>query len=319
MDQLNILITGAGGYIGAETLKVLASEHKFENLIATDISDCPDALKEFKNITYYKTDIRDKEKLESMIIDHKIDTIIHLAALLPGPDGTRRELEYSVNVDGTRQLLDLCVKHKVEKIIVSSSGAAYGYHADNEKVINEDHPLRGNKEFPYCEQKTIIEKILADYREKYPALKQVIFRLSATVGANVKNQISDFFEKPVLIGITQTDSPFVFIWDRDVVNCLVKAAIEKDKEGVFNLSGEGAVPFKKMAKMMHKPFVKLPFGVFYQALNILYRLKLSQYHPGQASFLRYRPMLNNLKLKEEFGYTPQKSSLEAFEYYVRNR
>lgn len=319
MNNLRVLITGAGGYIGAETLKVLATEHEFETLVATDISECPEKLKALDGVHYFQADIRDKEKIEKMISDFKINTIIHLAALLPGPDGTRRELEYSVNVDGTKQLLDLCLKHKVEKIIVSSSGAAYGYHADNDAVIKEDHPLRGNKEFPYCEQKTIIENMLADYREKYPELKQVIFRLSATVGANVKNQISDFFEKPVLIGITQTDSPFVFVWDRDVVNCLVKATLETDNVGVFNLSGEGSVPFKKMAKMMNKPFVQLPFGFFYQALNVLYRLKLSQYHPGQASFLRYRPILSNQKLKEEFGYTPQKTSLEAFEFYINNK
>ena len=48
-------------------------------------------------------------------------------------------------------------------------------------------------------------------------------------------------------------------------------------------------------------------------------LRLSQYGPEQVDFLRYRPVLSNARLKEEFGYAPQLSSTEVFERYRRAR
>ncbi len=77
----------------------------------------------------------------------------------PGPDSTR-ELEYAVDVDGTRHVLDACVAHGVRRVVVSSSGAAYGYHADNPAWITEDQPVRGNEEFAYSHHKRLVEEML---------------------------------------------------------------------------------------------------------------------------------------------------------------
>ena len=59
--------------------------------------------------------------------------------------------------------------------------------------------------------------------------------------------------------------------------------------------------------------------VFKGSLYVLKRLKLSQYGEEQVDFLRYRPVLSNKRLKEEFQYTPMKTSLEVFEYYMFHR
>ena len=54
-------------------------------------------------------------------------------------------------------------------------------------------------------------------------------------------------------------------------------------------------------------------------LTVLSKLGLTRYGPEQVNFLRYRPVLSNTNLKDVFGYTPQKSSQEVFEYYLANR
>jgi UDP-glucose 4-epimerase len=53
-------------------------------------------------------------------------------------------------------------------------------------------------------------------------------------------------------------------------------------------------------------------------LAILHPLGLAQYGPEQVDFLRYRPVLSNRRLKEEFGYRPQKTSAEVFDFYCRS-
>ncbi len=55
------------------------------------------------------------------------------------------------------------------------------------------------------------------------------------------------------------------------------------------------------------------------ALRLLQRLGVTENGPERVAFLRYRPVLSNRRLKEEFGYTPELTSREAFELYARSR
>ena len=68
--------------------------------------------------------------------------------------------------------------------------------------------------------------------------------------------------------------------------------------------------------ILNKKVVKLPSTLVTVALFVLKRLKLSQYGEEQVRFLKYRPVLDNKKLKEEFGYIPMKTSIEVFKYYL---
>lgn len=317
MENICVFITGAGGYVGGETVKVLAKEYPQIKIIASDIVEQPSFYNDL-NVIYEQADIRDEQKIDSILKEYQVNVVVHLAAALPSRDGLRREFEYSVNVKGTQIILDACLKNNINKIIISSSGAAYGYHHDNDIQVAEEHPLRGNQEFPYCDQKRIVEEMLSQYRKDYPMLKQTIFRLSATIGANVKNQISEFLEMPVLFGIKGHASPFAFIWDQDVVNCIVKAIVE-NKTGIYNLTADGKIPMKDLAQMMNKPYLPVPEKVFKFALKYLQKMKIVPWGPEQASFIKYRLVMDNHKLKTDFGYIPKKSSEEAFKFYLYQR
>ena len=63
----------------------------------------------------------------------------------------------------------------------------------------------------------------------------------------------------------------------------------------------------------------MPAGVLRAGLWLLKKLHLTQYGPEQLDFLRYRPVLLNTRLKEEFGYTPKLSSAQVFELYRASR
>jgi len=313
-----VLVTGAAGYLGSQLVAALAADaaRKPAALVAMDVREVPPDGR-VAGVTYEAVDIR-ATGLATVLTRHAIDTVVHLASIVtPGKD-SNREFEYSVDVLGTENLLKACVVAGVKKVIVSSSGAAYGYHADNPAWISEEAPLRGNREFAYSWHKRLVEEMLADYRVRQPQLAQVVFRIGTILGETVKNQITDLFDKPRLIAIRGTDSPFVFIWDQDVVGCLLEA-VYSDHTGIYNVAGDGALGIREIAARLGKRCIVLPAWLLQSALALLKPLGLTQYGPEQVNFLRYRPVLANEKLKQEFGYVPQKTSAEVFEFYLAAR
>ncbi|MCY1300116.1 hypothetical protein D9M70_496750 [compost metagenome] len=75
----------------------------------------------------------------------------------------------------------------------------------------------------------------------------------------------------------------------------------------------------EIAGILGKPYRPLPAGLLRGALALLKPLGLTQYGPEQLDFLRYRPVLDNRRLKEEFGYRPRYSSREAFLAFLKAR
>ena len=317
MTAHRVLVTGASGYLGRQVVARLADptlENRPDLVVAHDIRTPAERL---PGVVYEEADIRDP-RIADALARHHIDTVVHLASIVtPGKD-SRRDFEYDVDVNGTRNLLQACVQQGVQRIVVSSSGAAYGYHADNPAWLTENMPVRGNEVFAYAHHKRLVEEMLAEYRHSHPALEQVVLRIGTILGATVHNQITDLFEKPRLLALRGSDSPFVFIWDQDVVGIILRA-VSGGPPGIYNVAGDGALTIHEIAQRLGKPTLQLPAGLLQAALAVLKPLGLTQYGPEQLDFLRYRPVLLNTKLKTTFGYTPTYTSAEVFELYRQAR
>ena len=312
-----VLVTGAAGFLGQSLIKALAKSESCDSVVAVDVREVPPAQR-LTGITYVTQDVRDPP-LTDTVAAHRIDTVVHLASIVtPGKD-SNRAFEYSVDVDGTRNVLQACVQCGVGHIVVSSSGAAYGYHADHPDWLTEAHPLRGNESFAYSHHKRLVEDMLADYRQSHPRLQQTVLRIGTILGERVNNQITALFEKNRLLAIQGSDSPFVFIWDEDVTGAILHALSGQAPAGCFNLAGDGALTIFEIAKRLNKRPRVLPAWLLQTALAIGHALRISRYGPEQLDFLRYRPVLLNTALKTRFGYTPGKTSAQAFEAFVAAR
>lgn len=307
---MRVLITGAAGFIGQQVLADLSVYHPEWTLIASDIR--PLGLQWLKpNVEALTLDIADAAAVRDCVARWRPQAIVHLASVVTPPPGMSEARLHAIDVGGTRALLEAAIEYEVDQLVVTSSGAAYGYYPESAEWIDESHPLRGHAQFAYAKHKREVEILLAEARERHPWLRQLVLRPGTILGKRVDNQITALFRKRAVMGVKGSDSRFVFIWDQDVVN-IIRLGLERAAEGIYNLAGDGALSLREIAEILGKPYRPLPPGLIRGVLGLLKPLGLTQYGPEQLDFLRYRPVLANRRLKEEFGYQPRYSSREAF-------
>jgi UDP-glucose 4-epimerase len=307
---MRILITGAAGFIGHQLLDELAIQHPEWTLIAADIRPL-DSRGLKANVEPVLLDMGRPAQVRACIAGWKPDAIVHLATVIRPPRDMSEAHLHAIEVGGTQCLVDSAAVNGVRQLIVTSSGAAYGYAPDNAEWIDEQHPLRGHPYFAYARHKLEIEQLLARSRAQHPQLRQLILRPGTILGRRLNNPVSDLFKKHAVLGVRGHDSRFVFIWEQDVVG-IIRQGLEQAREGIYNLAGDGALSLAEIAEILGKPYRPLPAMLLAGALRLLKALGLSQYGPEQLDFLRYRPVLSNQRLKDEFGYRPRYSSREAF-------
>ena len=306
-----VLVTGGNGFLGHSVVQGLAGAGDEVELIVSADLHHPEASRRTEGVDYVVADVTDASAISGPIGEHRIDTVVHLASIVNPGANTTVEQEFAVDVTGSKNVFDACLAHGVKRVVVSSSGAAYGYHADNPAWLTEDDPVRGTDTFPYSLHKRLVEEQLAGLRESNPELEQVVLRIGTILGESVDNQITDLFRARRPLKIRGSESPFVFIWDQDVVEVILLGVLG-EKTGIFNVAGDGAMTIDEIAAELGKKPRPVPVWALKAALWTGHLLDLTPHGPAQTDFLTYRPVLDNRRLKEDFGFTPRYTTREAF-------
>lgn len=136
MNKLYI-ITGAAGHLGGTIIRILKSQDvEVRGLILPSEAAVPG-----EHITYYKGDVRDSASMEPLFAgaEDRETIVIHTAGIVD-ISGTVSPALYNVNVNGTRNIIELCLRHRVKRLVYVSS-----VHAIPEK--DPDHVLSEVREF----------------------------------------------------------------------------------------------------------------------------------------------------------------------------
>jgi len=191
--KTKILVTGGVGYIGSHTVIELVNSG-YDVVIVDNLSNSKiEALKRVEEITntkikFYKVDLLEKEKLNQIFVDEKVDSVIHFAGLKAVGESVSIPLHYySNNVNGTLNLLEVMKQNNVFNLVFSSSATVYG---DPHKVpITEDFPLSATN--PYGRSKLMIEDILRDLYKSDANWNISILRYFNPVGAHESGKIGE--------------------------------------------------------------------------------------------------------------------------------
>jgi UDP-glucose 4-epimerase len=184
-----ILVTGGAGYIGSHAVKLFL-EKGYEVVVFDNLSrgfrEPLNILKKIGKLNFVKGDLRNKAEIEKVFRTHKIDGVLHFAALcLVNESMENPGMYFENNVGGSLNLLEVMKKHGVKKIIFSSTCATYG--ETKYLPVDEAHPQKPVN--PYGESKLLVEKMLPWY-ESF-GIRHVILRYFNICGAANSGIIGD--------------------------------------------------------------------------------------------------------------------------------
>lgn len=136
----NILITGALGQIGSDLSNYISNKYPNSNITISDVrnnEDVKSANLNNNNLDYHQINVLDNDKIDNIINNIKPDIIFHLAALLSATGEKDPMLCWNINMQGTINILNNSIKHKVEKVFIPSSIAVWGKGIDTVNTPQE--------------------------------------------------------------------------------------------------------------------------------------------------------------------------------------
>lgn len=189
-----ILVTGGAGFIGSHTdVELLEAGHDI--VIVDNYSNSkPEALERVRKITgkdfkFYQADILDREALDRIFKENKIDAVIHFAGLKAVGESVAKPVEYyHNNITGTLTLIEAMRDHGCKNMVFSSSATVYG--VDNQVPYVETMPTHTSTN-PYGYTKVMIEQILTDVAKADPEWSVALLRYFNPIGAHPSGLIGE--------------------------------------------------------------------------------------------------------------------------------
>ncbi len=211
---MKVALTGVSGYLGQLILPLLDKHRSVASILGLDIAPCP-----FRS-PKYSFQAADMRTADYKTLLKGVEVLYHLAFVVEPPRGMSTETIDHINIQGSKNVLEGAVAAGVTKIIVASSIAAYGAHADNPEKLAEDSPLRPNADW---------------YYSRDPVGKQYASR--------------------VLIGVKK-GYRVDHCWDEDVAEAFV-LALSYERSGTFNLAGGNPITLDDAGRLLGKRVIYL--------------------------------------------------------------
>ncbi len=219
---MSILITGSSGYIGTELCRRLEQDTTVDEVIGVDFLPPRES---FEKLTFYERDCCGD--LTDIFDGHKVDTVV------------QNHVE----------------QFGVGRLVVTSSGTAYGAYSDNPDRLTEEMPIRGH-DYQYANDKRIVEEKLAEFQARHSEVDVVIARPAVVCGAHVGNFISRYVSKPWVPLVKDSTAKVQLLHEEDAANALYALVKEADR-GAYNLGPEESLTQEELVAIAGGRAVRL--------------------------------------------------------------
>jgi len=130
-----------------------------------------------------------------------------------------------------------------------------------------------------------------------------VLRVAATLGPNISNFATRFFERPVCPVLMGYDPLQQFVHEADVVDAFV-LAVDGEHRGAFNIVGEGVLPYSTVLALMGKIPLPMPSFLAYPLSQALWMTQIFDSPPNFLDFLRFLCVADGAKAKRVMGFAP---------------
>ena len=254
---------------------------------------------------YRQGDILDRTAVDALVAD--ADVVVHLAFIIMGghDEGRRINLEGSANVFGAA-----AEAARVQRLVYTSSVAAYGFHSSNPQPLTEDVPPRGSDEHYYSAEKAELEATLW---ESIGDLDAYVFRPCIVAGPDALMPIREIpwvlRRSPVTV-LPDPGTRFQLVHHDDVASALVAAARGAGPPGIYNLAGPGELTARDLARALGWHSFPIPRAT----VSLAAAATALPLVPAQAQWLNafHTPVLMSPhRARKELGWRPRHDATET--------
>ena len=253
-----------------------------------------------RGVTTYQVDLR-KKKFEDVVRTEMPTAVVHLGMIRHFRGDPRQRHE--VNVRGTKQLLDHCVNHGVQKLVVLSSGYVYGAFPENPYFMDEDQPLSGSRTYPEIRDLVEVDTLASAFLWRYPHIRTCVLRPVNVLGYYVHSMIARYLRQSRVPTVMGFDPMMQFIHEEDVSEAIA-LSLEHGLQGVFNVVGPGEVPLHTAIRESGGKAISLPEPLMRPLFARLFKLGLIPYPPGAIDYLKYPITLSGARFVEATNFRP---------------
>lgn len=315
MRPRRVLITGISRYLGGRLAVQLAGEREIESIIGVDTVP---PVGDVGRTEFVRADIRNP-LIGKVIASAEIDAVVHLNVLATPLSAGGRMAMKEINVIGTMQLLAACQKApSVRKLVVKSTTAIYGTSSRDPALFTEEMEPKLLPHGGYGRDAVEVEGYVRGFGRRRPDVTVTMLRFTNFVGPRIDSPLSRYFSLPVVPTVLGFDPRVQLCHEDDAVEVLRRATLE-DHPGTFNVGGDGVLLLSQAIRRAGRLSVAVPSPAVSLAGALFRRSGLVDVSPEQVRYLEHGRVIDNTRLKEEFGYTPKYTTLEAFDDFVRGR
>ena len=289
-----VLITGISGGQGRLLARRLVESYEVCGVDRESWEGHP------RGVKVHVLDIR-KKRFEDVIRTEMPTAVVHMGFIRHFR--TDERTRHDVNVRGTKQLLDHCVHHGVQSLVVVSSGYVYGAFPENPFYMDEDSPLSASRSYPEIRDLVEVDTLATAFLWRYPQLRTCVLRPVNVLGYYVHSMIGQYLREPRVPTVMGFDPMMQFIHEEDLSEAIA-LTLEQRLQGVFNVTGPGAVPLHTAIRETGGKAASVPEPILRAMFKRLFRWGMIPYPPGALDYLKYPITLSGERFVEATNFRP---------------
>lgn len=312
MGKRNILVTGATGTVGRQLCQALYYDDRVNRIFATARDPEPYYFHDYdrNRFQYKQVDILKPREVNNLFLSEtfrsaEVDTVVHLAFVQK--PRSRDELTHTLNVEGTKNLLDRCIgSGHVRKFIFRSSDSVYKIRANTPILLDEESDLNFDPDASQYVRDRVDADMICRAQLANASVKVIVLRPSSVIGRNVYSHWNAFLDHHwVIFKLLGFDPMICPTHASDMIRAL-QHAIARDVSGVFNIAGLDTAPLSTFIWLAGAYGVAVPDPLLRWINAAQLRLGLTKYdYQAAPEALRYHCLLDTQRAREVLGFAPQ--------------